>query len=296
MDDRRRASVAVLRVVGWLVSLLTVGFVIRTLVRAHLQWTDVVHLKWGWVVIGILFMNLWYYLRGIIWLGLLQDANSVENRAVAMKRWALSEMLRYIPGNVWSFVGRYRGAAKEGTTAGKAWSVIVVEIWVLLTGAIVATSIFDWQSRWMWWLIGGLASVVVLPFILKLLKRWTTTMRWNRLLWFALLSTISWATYGLGMAAIFRAMPNVPVIGWATLIGVNVAAWMVGYLSLITPMGLGVREVALVSFLGDSGVTAGLASLAATIGRIVLILSEGVFLLFLELRVRAAKPVLKKVE
>ena len=296
MDDSRRTSIAIVRVIGWAVSLLTVGFVVRTLIRSNITWSDFGHLRWGWMLVGILCMNVWYFLRGVIWLQLLTDANTVKNRPEAMRRWAMSEMLRYIPGNVWSFLGRYRGASHEGTTAGKAWSVIVVEVWVLITGAIVATSVFDWQSRWMWWLIGGLIGVVVLPFILKALKRWTTTIRWGRLLGLAALSTVSWVMYGLGMAAVFRAMPDVPVISWTVLIGVNVAAWMVGYLSLITPMGLGVRELTLVSLLGDSGVTSGLASLAATIGRITLILSEAVFLSLLQLWVRMHRSGLKTGE
>lgn len=285
MDNRRRAPIALARILGWGVSILTIIFVGRILVRSNLTWSDLFGLRWGMVVIAVLLFQVWYVVRGWIWMRLLDEVgNSIQIRNVGkvgndiprvtrLRQWVASELLRYIPGNVWSFVGRYKGAKDAGSETKPAIATIVTEAWILVVGAAVIAA-FALRSESYGQILGlGTALFSLAPAYAKRFF----TINQQKIYWLALLSIVNWAIYGLAFAILFRAMPNAPTISLPLLIGANVAAWLLGYLSLITPMGLGVREAVLIQLLGDFGVTNSIAAFAAAIGRVLLILGEGLF-------------------
>lgn len=282
MDDRRRTPIALVRLLGWVVSILTIIFVGRILLRSNLTWDDVTQLQWGMVLGAVLLFQVWYLIRGWIWLRLLdqvgkfQQVGKVGNvvpRITRLRQWVASELLRYIPGNIWSFVGRYQGAKNIGSETKPAIATIVTEAWILVAGASVISAAMLRGQAYGVWLLLGTGLFLLLPFFLKRFFR----LKKSEIYSLGLLSTVNWAIYGLAFALLFRAMPQAPSISWPMLIGTNVAAWLLGYLSLITPMGLGVREAVLIRLLGDFGVTSGIAAFAAAVGRVLLILGEGLF-------------------
>ena len=86
-----------------------------------------------------------------------------------------------------------------------------------------------------------------------------------------MLQTISWSLYSAGTIVLvgnLGEIKNFPLFFSSTLL-----AWLVGYLSLITPMGLGVREGAFVLLTGGQiGVPQ--AVVIAVLSRIILIITE----------------------
>jgi uncharacterized membrane protein YbhN (UPF0104 family) len=257
------------------------------LVRSNLTWNDLLGLQWGMVIVAVLLFQVWYFLRGWIWMRLLDEVgNSIQvgnvgkvgnvlPRISRLRQWVASELLRYIPGNVWSFVGRYKGAKDAGSETKPAIATIVTEAWILVVGAAVIAT-FALRNESYGQILGlGTALFGLAPLYVKRFF----TIQQRTLFSLALLSIANWAIYGLAFAILFRAMPNAPTISLPLLIGTNVAAWLLGYLSLITPMGLGVREAVLIQLLGDFGVTNGIAAFAAAVGRVLLILGEGLFYL-----------------
>ena len=80
-----------------------------------------------------------------------------------------------------------------------------------------------------------------------------------------------WFFYGLGLIFIVKALSlNINPI---YLIGINTASWLLGYLSFLTPSGLGVREVAMVFFL-KSKISVALAGSVSIISRLVFVIAE----------------------
>lgn len=282
MDDRRRAPIALVRLVGWVVSILTIIFVGRILLRSNLTWNDLARLQWGMVISAVALFQVWYLLRGWIWLRLLDRVGNIQQvgkvgnvipRITRLRQWVSSELLRYIPGNIWSFVGRYQGAKNIGSERKPAIATIVTEAWILVAGAAVISAAMLRGQSYGVWLVLGTAVFLVLPLFLKRFF----PLKKSEIYALGFLSTVNWAIYGLAFAVLFRAMPEAPSISWPMLIGANVASWLLGYLSLITPMGLGVREAVLIQLLGGVGVTNGIAAFAAAVGRVLLILGEGLF-------------------
>ena len=60
---------------------------------------------------------------------------------------------------------------------------------------------------------------------------------------------VGWLFYGLSGMLLSYAILEPSSISWFTLVVAFVASWVVGYISLLTPGGLGIREAVLVSLL-----------------------------------------------
>ncbi len=284
MDDRPRSRLSVWRLVGWIVTILALGFIIRWLLRLdHTVWQSLLHLRLWWVIGGLAVFQVWFLLRFLAWEVIVRRHGSELQRHQTLRSWTISELMRYVPGNVWSFAAKYRSSVTAGANPSGAIQALVVEAFGLLSGAALISALFLDPQRW-WWVALGI--VVLLPLatpwifvgVAKLLHwkdvpRVSLTESLVLLLWYCFV----WLVFGLASAMIYHSFPALPTITYARLIGINVAAWLVGYISIITPMGLGVREVTFVKLVAGT-LTNAAASLVALVTRVVFVISELIFL------------------
>ncbi len=284
MDDTPRSRLNWLRLIGWLLTLVAFGFIGRWLMTQDRSvWTTAVHLHPGWLTLALGLFLLWYYLRATGWDRISRLHGFGEGRHVNYRLWSQSELMRYVPGNVWSVAARFRGATEGGVSRGGSAQALALEALLQLSGAAIV-------AGWFWfggyWKAAALAVFAALPFFLpwamprlwKLMRRTSIlpTVTPHELNILIGLYTLVWLVFGLANAAIYYAFGTLPFISLTALIGINVAAWLIGFLSFITPMGLGVREVVIVKLMA-SMVASGPASVVAIVSRIWLIISEVVF-------------------
>lgn len=284
MDDRPGQKINWWQAVGWIVTLLALFFVVRWLVRLdHTVWQSLRHLQVSWLLGAILVFQIWFLMRFFAWEFIVQRHGSESQRHTTLRTWTLSELARYVPGNVWSFAAKYRGSVVGGAKPAAALQALGIEGFSQMTGAAL-TAVLLYDVHRFWW--AGVVIIVVfpllVPLLIKILSKWK---RWNEvpkvtileslglLLWYC----VVWMLFGLATAMIYWSFPAVPKVTILWLTGVNVAAWFIGYVTLITPMGLGVREVAFVK-LTATVIPNALASLIALVTRLWFVLSEIVFL------------------
>src|SRR5256885_1695385 len=55
---------------------------------------------------GIICFIIFYFIRSYLWFRILKNYKYTISFQESSYLWALSELKRYIPGNVWSFLGR----------------------------------------------------------------------------------------------------------------------------------------------------------------------------------------------
>ncbi|MEJ2334056.1 MAG: lysylphosphatidylglycerol synthase domain-containing protein [Gemmatimonadales bacterium] len=188
-----------------------------------------------------------------------------------MAAWIGSNLGRYIPGKVWQLAGLaafMRGTGRSGSVG--LVSALVFQIVVLVSG--IAAALLTLGNR-----IGdafggslllpvGLAvvlSLILHPGILrrataalaKLLREHGSTVpsvieperptdrAYSWLLGVALL--VAWWVYGAGFWFLVAGVSEAPVSDIRTLTGVFAASYVAGYLSMVTPGGLIVREGAM---------------------------------------------------
>ncbi len=200
--------------------------------------------------------------------------------AQTFRIWFIANLGRYVPGKVWQFVGWFYLCEREGVTkvqtltsiavnqvlqnvTGLAWAFVVF----VLTQGAGTTSVaagtrpggFVTTPAWILVLI-PLGVVALQPPVmewalnraLRLLGREPVAieLRSIDLIRFAGVHLLGWLAYGVAFYLFVNALHPVPLSLMPTLAGVFAGAYVVGFVSLLTPGGLGVREGALTYLLG----------------------------------------------
>jgi uncharacterized membrane protein len=226
--------------------------------------------------------------------------------------WASSELKRYIPGNIWSFLGRAVVFSEKNVKKKDIAASIVVEAELLIIGmAVVSLLAFPFFTKYF---INGfnfnetliiclLIGLFILTYVYNrsiihlfpkkvqslaeyILPRYTP----SEIFLLVCLSIMAAMFFGLGNLLCIAAIASLPIQQTFALTGFFAFAFLIGYLSLLTPAGFGVREGTVILGLSKffSFSFAGFLSLFS---RVILILAELIFVLgtYIEYKHRSKK-------
>lgn len=203
--------------------------------------------------------------------------------------WSISNLGRYVPGKVWQMGSMAVMAQERGitgvTAAGAAVIVTLVNtvagfVVLAATGAGVlhvpplGTAIIAALG------IGLLLTPHLLPWLGTLASRLTrrriTVGRIpHRAIWATgLISLLSWIVYGVAFRALALGTLGDAPGATATYIAVFTGSYLAGFLALIVPGGVGVREIVMFAALQQAGFAAGDATLLVVASRIWLTILE----------------------
>ena len=261
--------------VRWLLLSVTFVFIAWGLSR---QWAEVeqsarsLNIRWPWVLAASALVLATYAMLIQSWRMLLAGWGGHLPYGKAAQIWTVANLGRYLPGKVWSITAlgvlssragvsgvAAAGASVLGTllNIGAGFGVAVIFGGPILDAvspglqrvSFVAAVIF---------LLGVLTLPFVLPVVLDRFARWRGLplaeqhLR-NRDVWSAaLLNSLAWVGYGIGFACFARGV--LPLTTDLSLyIAVYAASYLVGFLALFAPGGIGFRELALSALLVAGG-------------------------------------------
>ncbi|MEZ5701602.1 MAG: lysylphosphatidylglycerol synthase domain-containing protein [Burkholderiaceae bacterium] len=249
-------------------------------------------IDWNWqtVLVGVLSsltVVLTHYFGTHVWRLLMADQNHRVPVRLAMSVFFLSQLGKYLPGNVGQFLGRGVLAKSTGIPVGVAVGTAVFEgIWNLvisLTLALLSTFVlwdlvtlhtvnpaFGTKASWLlaFALVLPWLSVKVLNMVLPKLSRKIgggELLRLPRLrtsLLVSLLILINFMMLGYVLKLQAEVFFSSPEVDWLSITLLFSSAWVAGYVIPGAPGGLGVREammVVLISPLTGAPVATGLA-------------------------------------
>lgn len=262
-------------------------FVGRSLAQS---WTAIAHHQWqiSWPLLLAAFallcgQELTY---GFIWQLILKRLGYTVPWRVCLKIYLAAEFVRYIPGNVWHVLTRVTWAEREGVPKSFGLASMTVEL-----ATKIAAAALTFAVSLLWWsglaaLTGGAGhfatvalAVVAVPLLviglqprllelalnsgLRLLKREPIHLglAYRDILLVSLGWVGSWIIGGLGFwLAIHAVLPLAFTAVQAPIcIGIYALGWDIGFLSFITPSGLGFREGAVALLLHLAGIVPDLA-------------------------------------
>lgn len=290
-------------VVRLAVLLLALGFMAWLL---YGRWDELRHYPWRlqplWLLPAAMLVLVSWLLEVAVWRRLLAALGGSIGYGVGFRVWFVSAILRYIPGNVWQPLGmtvlcREQGVRPEATVAGVALyqavnllgAALIAAVYVPLTGnlGLLASWVPPAAAQGVWLLAAPVVAFWWRPqwLVLGLNRglRWlgrpplSATLN-RRVLGQALaLELMAWSALGLGFAALTLALVGGWQPEWGTRVVHLVAgypvAYAVGFLSLVTPSGLAVREAAMY-VLAAPVVGGGLITVAALAMRLLLMVGE----------------------
>ena len=233
---------------------------------------------------------------GVIWGVMVRDMGASISPATAIRVFVVANFGRYVPGKLWQVAGLAVLAKREGVPAGVATGAAVLGHALslgaaTLVGGIAFTEITVGGGIEGWIVVAAVAALLGLlctpPVLARLLPAWVRatgaevavdTIAWKHVARWILLLVAVWVIYG-GAFALLAA--SFAVGGPPLAVGAAfVAAYVLGYIALFAPAGIGVREVALVALLGPvtgAAQAAGLAVAARLWATVVEVVTGVVF-------------------
>jgi uncharacterized membrane protein/uncharacterized membrane protein YbhN (UPF0104 family) len=284
-------------IVGLPLTLLALFFILKTIIQqAPLLSANIHSVHIFLLMYGILSFIIFYFLRSFIWHQILKGYNYTLSFRKTNYLWAMSEVKRYAPGNIWSFLGRAVLFEKEGVQKkdiGKGL-IIEAELFVLGSAILSLLSLPFYFSRYQlveqWAIFFAVLVItivyccskkILLPLLSKLPKVFSflfSPFSFVENMYLVWLSVIALFFFGLGNYLVITSVVFLNPKLLLDLIGIFDFAFVVGYLSVVTPAGFGVRE-GIVAFSLLKIISSGLSAFAALFSRIILICSELLFIL-----------------
>lgn len=239
---------------------------------------------------------------GLIWRAILARLGAKLGMRTSLRIYLASEFVRYIPGNVWHVLTRILWVSKYGVSRTTAFASMTIELITKLAAGVLvfAVSLLFWHdigavgsflSSW-FIVIFGIAIILALAiglhprvlngflnFALRIIKRQpvTLTVRYRDIVLVTLLWSGSWLIAGGAFYLMVLALwPTTPIAALPICVGIYAIAWDIGFVSFITPSGLGFREgaIGLLFVLALPVLPASLGAIIALLSRFVSTLAE----------------------
>lgn len=245
--------------------------------------------------LGFLLQELSY---GLIWRGVLARLGFLLDLRPCLRIYLASEFVRYIPGNVWHVLTRILWVGKYDVPRPVAFASITIELVTkLAAGALIfAGSLLFWSDISAVGTlaqgtpilvvlgIGGILALLIglhprvlntlLTAGLRLLKRNPVELplRYQDVLIITLAWCGSWIIAGCAFFILLCSIwSDTPLALLPVCIGIYAIAWDIGFVSFVTPSGLGFREAAITTIFAAACpfLPASLSAIIAILSRLV---------------------------
>jgi len=249
------------RVAGVAIVLLIFGFMFRSL---YLEWEQIVAYRWDFnylsLVVAFSLMLSAAAFYAFLWKLILERLGTPLSYRKSYRIFFLSQLGRYIPGKIWSILGLVYLSEKEGVSKVMSSASVMLQLMLqVVSGVMVfAVTLPFWESMDA---VPGLSILLLsLPaglilmhpalvsrgvnLALRLTGQPETELTWSygyllRQLGFW---AVFWLLNGVAYHFLIRSIDSSPLPRFFVLAGIFSIAWVAGFVSLVTPAGLGVME------------------------------------------------------
>lgn len=258
--------------IQWLVLLGIVAWFIamvwdqRDLIVSQIRFVDAPLLGVSIAALGIVMLA-----QAWLWRALLVDFGYALSYSQTIQTLYVSSLGRYVPGRIWQFSSAIYLLRELGVPPETgALVAILAQLLTLVTGAVIALPVL---AAWLQMsglkveaLLSASAALVLVVAVVAFPNVWiravNRVLRWSRrreihLDWtsrrvarYGLAYVIVWLANGVAFFLLIRSLYSIDVQLWPFTIAAYAFAYIVGYIAIFTPGGLGVREGAMVLALG----------------------------------------------
>lgn len=262
--SRRRRIVV--RLVQAAVVAATVYFIAAYLARS---WGSIQGFDWtfeaGWLALSGAAFLVYYFAQAAFWWLLLRGCGAPSPFWPAAAVWGKSILARYLPGNVFMFVGRAWMSHSRGLALERVSAAMVYEQALGVGGALLAVAVLFpfWEYRPGVTALSLLAIPVIVallhPRVFGPLAGWAlrvlhrepleVTLGFRAVLGMLGLFTIDWLVAGTAAWLLARAVTGLGADALPLVTVAYALAYVAGMVAFFIPSGIGVREAVLTASL-----------------------------------------------
>lgn len=284
------------RIISTILTILTAAasliFLSKTFLNYQQQTQDIItSTQPVKIMAAFLFFLGHLYFRALSWRSLVYFLGISVNKTNSLTIWFFSEATRYIPiGKIWSFASRAYLAQQHKVPPKISYLILPTEA-IIVTATVSILSLYAVTKtleklplNLNLYILIVMSLTITSGFLFlhkkvkKVLKRLADQTLIPKAFPKALiLQATSWSFYSLGYVVLISDITKVqdPIL----LFSSTLLAWLIGYLTIISPMGLGVRESTFVILAGGQiGIAESIS--VALLSRVILIVSELINLVF----------------
>lgn len=264
----------------------------------YVNWDDYEHAfarsapDWGMLTLSSLLVLVAYAVLIQTWRQVVVAWGGRLTFPIAMRIWFVSNLGKYVPGKFWAIAAMGTLAQEQGISPAAAMgSSVVVQLVNLVTGFgvffIAGAHVLDVPAGFMAGVIGLGAVLVGAPWLVPAGVRVLNAVTDRqvtlphlppRAIWWAAAgTTLAWGLYGVAFQVFAAGMMDGPAPGtlgdWTAIF---IGPYLLGFMAVFAPGGVGVREVFMAEALQRTGLAAG--AMAA-----LLVLASRVWLTILEI-------------
>jgi glycosyltransferase 2 family protein len=264
VPSRRRR--VILRLVQAAFVVVAAYFLIVYLIRS---WDTIQDFDWtldpGWLVASGVAFLVYYFAQTVFWWMMLSGCGARSPFWPAASVWGKSILARYVPGNVFMFVGRAWMSHSQGLSVERVSAAMVYEQAIGVCSALLAIAVLFpfWEYR------PGLTALTLLAVpvlvalmhprifgplagrVLRLFHRpaLDVTMGFGVVLTILVLFVVDWMVAGTGAWMLARSITGLGIDALPLCVVAYALAYVAGMIAFFIPSGIGVREAVLTASL-----------------------------------------------
>ncbi|MEO0070774.1 MAG: lysylphosphatidylglycerol synthase domain-containing protein [candidate division WOR-3 bacterium] len=247
---------------GTIVVILSFYFLISRLIRdwRQIPFTQLRFNIWLLFLSYIILFLCHFPLGAIAWKLIIAGLGEKISFIRAMSILTVTQLGKYAPGKVWFTLGRMSFVKQNGVSEAKSLTSVVIETGFLLLAAIFLFAIAIIllprsvvpKEIYYAFLLAPLTLIITYPPLLnRLLKPllklfhqpvFKLNLSYPRLLLILSVYVLDWFFQGLGCFLLINSFYPLPLARLPILLGGYSISWILGFIILIAPAGLGVRE------------------------------------------------------
>lgn len=308
---RRKKIISTLLGIGeYLISFVALYFIFRLISKNWLQiQEEVSFLRAGAIYVAFICFLLAQFIQGVGWFYLHKKIGQKVGFLNLLNAYYLANLIRYVPGNIWGYLARLRRQKKIGVSEPVTLYLSLIEIILMIVSAwvIFLISIFFWTQPLvigneyiilpaisiLFLIFAIFSPAIVKWYIKKYMRGRQINFAFIRLPWRSLTKIffiyfLYWCVQGL---ALYFSVISLYPAGIELIIpaaGINAVTWMIGFISFITPSGIGIRETTMIFFLATY-IPVGIAGTIAIVSRLIMVICEFIMILLIKILSHAKK-------
>ena len=294
--------------IGLIIGLAGMAFLLRTMWTHRDEMKDSFsHLTWSSLVGAVFFAFMSMSYLGWMWGRLLLRRGYKVPRAQLVSWYYTGQLGKYVPGGVWAVVGRAEMAVRGGVPRADAYSVTGLSMFTTYSAAALCAalgSLLSWErpiigAALLLALLFGLSVYAIAPLrqrLVGLLRKITSGTNEltapKDMLALTIVQVPAWIMISLSTTITAHAFGA--EVGVLHMFFVSSLSWLIGFLVIGAPGGLGVRESIFTGLLSASIGTSTALSLAVA-SRMIFVSVDFLGALIFNVIARKLKPTVSEV-